>query len=275
MYNPMDENINHNLDTRYPHSGRARHGHGGPVEDQFNVFPVCLSQDSDGYGGGPRCMPREFDRHGGGSQCMPRDFNEHGEGLRCMPRGHGGPGRPGPGGFGPGGFGPGGMPPRRPDPQFLKRRIEESDLMALLDMAGRMAQRRPQGGPARSQSLILSILAGRDALSQRELQQMLGIQPGSLSELLSKLQAKGYLCREKGEDRRGNLLRITESGRAAIPTADDLPEDDPFSALSVEEQNQLAVLLRKLLNDWTDALENTHPRERRAPVPFHDRPVEI
>lgn len=252
MYNPMDDNICGNMAPRHPHGDRARHCNGGPAEDRFNDFPVC----------------------------MPRGFDGHGEGPRCMPRGHGGPGRPGPGGFGPGGFGPGGfghggMPPRRPDPEFLKRRIEESDLMALIDMAGRMAQRRPQGGPARSQSLILSILAGRDALSQRELQQMLGIQPGSLSELLSKLQAKGYLSREKGEDRRGNLLRITESGRAAIPTADDLPEDDPFDALSVEEQNQLAALLRKLLNDWADALDNAPPRERRAPVPCHDRPVEI
>ena len=256
MYNPMDYKNCRNMDARYPHGGRARHCNAGYVEDRFNDYPVC--------------MPRGFDEYGEGPRCMPRDFDEHGEGPRRMPRRHGGPG-----GRGPGGFGPGGMPPRRPDPQFLKRRIEESDLMALIDMAGRMAQRRPQGGPARSQSLILSILAGRDALSQRELQQMLGIQPGSLSELISKLQSKGYLCREKGEDRRGNLLRITESGRAAIPTADDLSEDDPFEALSVEEQNQLAALLRKLLNDWVDALDNDPPRERSAPVPCRDRPVEI
>ena len=289
MYNPMDENMRRNMDARYPHGGRARHRNRGPVADRFNDFPACMPRDFDERGegphrmprdfderdGGPRRMPRDFDARGEGPHCMPRDFDERDEGPRCMPRGHGGPGRSGPGNFGPGGFGPGGMPPRRPDPQFLKRRIEESDLMALIDMAGRMAQRRPQGGPARSQSLILSILAGRDALSQRELQQMLGIKPGSLSELISKLQAKGYLCREKGEDRRGNLLRITESGRAAIATADDLPEDDPFDALSVEEQNQLAALLRKLLNDWADGLENAPPRERRAPVPCRDRPVEI
>jgi DNA-binding MarR family transcriptional regulator len=167
------------------------------------------------------------------------------------------------------------MPPRRPDPDFLKRRIDESDLLELIDMAGRMAQRRPQGGPAKSQALVLSILAGRDTLSQRELQQMLGVQPGSLSELLSKLEGKGYLIREKAEDRRGNLLRITDAGRAAMPTADDDPEDNPFDVLTDEQQDQLASMLRALLNRWVDAMASAGPRERRAPVPRHDRPVEL
>ena len=204
---------------------------------------------------------------------MPRRFHHGGEGPQCMPRGHRGPGGHG---FGPGGHGgPGGMPPRRPDPEFLKRRIEDSDLMELIDMAGRMAQRRPQGGPAKSQALVLSILAGREVLSQRELQQMLGIQPGSLSELLSKLEAKGYLTREKAEDRRGNLLRITEAGRDAIPTVDDMPQDDPFSVLSDDQQDQLAGLLRTLLGHWVEAMQADGPRERRSPIPFHDRPVEL
>ena len=147
--------------------------------------------------------------------------------------------------------------------------------MALIDMAGRMAQRRPQGGPAKRQTLVLSILAGRDALSQRELQQMLGIQPGSLSELLSKREGKGYLTREKAKDRRGNLLRITDAGRAAMPTADDDPGDDPFDALTDEQQDQLASMLRTLLNRWVDAMATAGPRERRAPLPHHDKPVEL
>ena len=203
---------------------------------------------------------------------MPRDFDRR-DGF-----GPGGPGRGGPGGprgFGPGGFGPGDMPPRRPDPDFLKRRVDEGDLMELIDMAGRMAHRRPQGGPARGQALVLSILAGREVLSQRELQQMLCIQPGSLSELLSKLEGKGYLTRERGEDRRGNLLRITEAGRAAIAQIDDTSGDDPFAALSDEEQDQLASLLRALLTRWIDDMEPPRPRGRRGAPANEDRPVEV
>lgn len=185
---------------------------------------------------------------------MPREFFHH---MRGSGRGPG---------FGPGfGHGPGGMPPRRSDPEFLKKRIEEGDLLELIDMAGRMAQRRPRGGPARSQALVLSILAGRESLSQRELQQMLGIQPGSLSELLSKLEARDCLTRERGEDRRGNLLRITEAGRQAIAQADDGDADDPFAALTDEEQDQLAALLRALLKRWAEELAEP-PCPRRAPA---------
>ena len=169
------------------------------------------------------------------------------------------PGGPDGNGIGFGGHGrpgnPSNMPPRRPDPAFLKRRIEDSDLMELIDMAGRMAQRFPQGGPAKRQALVLSILAGREALSQRELQQMLGIQPGSLSELLSKLEAKGLLTREKGKDRRGNLLRITDAGRKTIPVADEATEGDTFAPLSPDQQEQLRALLRTLLAAWVETLD--------------------
>ena len=255
MFNHMDNEMENRMGARFGGHGRR----------SFDERPMPsprrgYSPDMEDFG------------------AMPRRFHHGGEGPQCMPRGHRGPGSFGPGGpGGPGGhgFGPGGMPPRRPDPQFLKRRIEESDLMELIDMAGRMAQRRPQGGPAKSQALVLSILAGRDTLSQRELQQMLGIQPGSLSELLSKLESKGYLIREKAEDRRGNLLRITDAGREAIPTADDSPQDDPFQALSDDQQDQLAALLRTLLNHWVDALEADSPREHRGPFPHHNRPVEL
>ena len=289
MYNPMDirdgnrggegrfiERFN-DVPERMPHRG-YRHG---------DDVPHPMPRDFYSRDEGPRCMPRGHGGHGmsGNPDFAPEDFADYDEMPHCMPHRHGMPGGPGGNGFGPGGHGrhgmpggpgnPGNMPPRRPDPEFLKRRIEDSDLMELIDMAGRMAQRRPQSGPARSQSLVLSILAGREALTQRELQQMLGIQPGSLSELVSKLEGKGYLIREKAEDRRGNLLRITEEGRKAIPSADELPEDAPFAALTDDEQDQLASLLRKLLSNWVDAMEAAVPRERRTPFPHHDRPVEL
>jgi DNA-binding MarR family transcriptional regulator len=269
--------------------------------------PRCMPRGR-GRSANPNFSPEDFAVHGEMAHCMsrshsmpgrpdgnsfdpgghgrpgnpdftPEDFTDHGAMPHCMPHRHGMPGGPDGNGIGFGGHGrpgnPGNMPPRRPDPAFLKRRIEDSDLMELIDMAGRMAQRRPQSGPARSQSLVLSILAGREALSQRELQQMLGIQPGSLSELLSKLEGKGYLVREKAGDRRGNLLRITEEGRKAIPSADEGPEDDPFAALTDQEQDQLVLLLRKLLSNWVDTMVASVPRERRTPFPHRNRPVEL
>ncbi len=194
-----------------------------------------------------------------------------GMGPGMGPGGPGGCGRhgmPGGPGMGPGGPGFPGMPPhglRHPSTEFLRRRLDEADLAELIDMAGRLLRRRPQGGPAQGQALVLSILAGREALSQRQLQQMLGIQPGSLSELLSKLEAKGLIVREKAEDRRGNLLRITDAGRAAIPDAPD-GGDDPFSPLTDEQQDQLAALLRALLGQWIGEMDDG-PRRPRGQEP--------
>ena len=212
-------------------------------------------------------MMNRMDGHGAFDDregfCPHGRFMHGGPGGPGGPGGHGGHGGPGgPGGPGRPGMPPHGgmpphpgMPPRRPNPDFLKRRIGEADLAELLDMAGRMSHRLPRGGAARGQALILAILAGREALSQRELQQMLGIQPGSLSELLGKLEAKGLLTREKGEDRRGNLLRITEAGRAALPAADEVPADDAFAPLTADQQGQLGDLLRTLLTAWADQLD--------------------
>ena len=216
--------------------------HGGPRGGRFETLPERMDDHGGPRGGRFETLPERMDDRGGPRggrfETLPERFGGDGRGR--------GPHRPG----GPG-FGRGGMPPRRPSPEFMKARIEEADLGELLAMAGRMSRQRPQGDPAQGQGLVLSILAGRDALSQRALQLMLGVQPGSLSELLTKLERKGLVTREKAEDRRGNLLRITDEGRAAIPAAgDDEAADDRFSALTGDQQAQLCELLRLLLNDW-------------------------
>ena len=239
-------------DTIHRHFGDEPFGGRGPVAPREDM--------PHGRGGGRfRTLPEQIG--GGDGQDMPRDFG---------PRMPGGPGFP-----------RGGMPPHAPSPDFLKQRIEESDLDELLALAGRMARHRPEAVFAQGQNLILSILAGRDVLSQRALQLMLGIQPGSLSEILTKLERKGFITREKAEDRRGNLLRITDAGRRAIPDAETPAQDDRFSALTEAQQDQLAGLLRALLNDWVVRFgqpprgpENHNPRGGRF-VPLKGEPTKV
>lgn len=220
-------------------------GRGG----RFQTLPEHFGEGRDIPEGGFRTLPeRPFD---GEFRTMPERFDRG--------RAPGGPGFP------RGGRPPfGGMPPHRPPAEFLKARVGEADLAELLTLAGRMARRRPEGDPAQGQNLVLSILAGREALTQRALQLMLGVQPGSLSELLTKLERKGLITREKAEDRRGNVLRITEAGRAAIPEADRDDGDDAFAALTAEQQAQLGELLRALLYDWISRAE-PEPRGHRPP----------
>ena len=237
-----------------PENGGER-GHFETLPGRFDGEPRPMPHHGEDMDG-----PRSFGPDDG--RDMPHRFGPRGEGPG-IPGGR----RPFGGGMGPGrpGFPPHGMPPR-PDPDILRERIEESGLAELLDMAGRMARHRPDAGPARGQNLILSILAGREALSQRELQQMLGVQPGSLSEILTKLERKGLITREKAEDRRGNLLRVTDAGRQAMTEPDPSSEDALFAALTPEEQDSLRALLQKLLEDWAEKADRM-PRAPRSPAP--------
>ena len=224
-------------------------------EDGFDGFHTLPARPGEG---------RRFDESHGG----PRRFD--GEGFRGgrPPFGghHGGFGGPGRGGMPPHGRPPfGGRPPRpMPSEEALRERVAEADLEELIRLSDRLMPHRPGMGSARGQTLILSILVGREDLSQRELQQMLGIQPGSMSEIVSKLEKKGLLTREKGEDRRGNLLRITEAGRQAIPTVARMDEDELFRVLDEQERTTLSGLLRKLLNDWVGRVP-AHRGEAQGP----------
>lgn len=102
-----------------------------------------------------------------------------------------------------------------------------------------------------SQSRLLTILAEEGELSQKEMQERLRIQAGSLSELVSKLEAKGLLTRERDEsDKRKISLRITPDGLEVVnqvPQEEERP--DPFSVLTEAEQKTLQELLIKIMEN--------------------------
>lgn len=223
-----------------PFGGEDRHF--GGDEHRFDRPPIG--------GEGPRRRHRaEEDFDHGPEHRGPRRHS--GEGFRHGPERHGGEGPHQHPDFHDGRGTHGGPP--RPDQDLLRQRLEQADLSELLRLCARL-QPQGHGGPARGQALILSILAGRERISQQELQQLLGIRPGSVSEIVTKLERKGCLTRDKGDDRRGNMLSITDAGRAAIPhDADD--GDDPYAVLSDEQRTQLADLLKTLLNHWIDRMD--------------------
>ena len=97
----------------------------------------------------------------------------------------------------------------------------------------------------------MNILAGESKLSQKEMQERLRIQAGSLSELVSKLEAKGLLTRERDEsDKRKISLKITPDGLEAVNRPPKEAEgQDPFTVLNEEEQETLRRLLTKILEN--------------------------
>ena len=110
-----------------------------------------------------------------------------------------------------------------------------------------------------TQGRILKILYYHGPMTQKMLQEKLGIQPGSMSEIAAKLQRKGLLQREKDDaDRRRILLTLTDCGRADVERFQRQQGGKPgahFDALTQAEQESLMRLLEKLLDSWSETPE--------------------
>lgn len=105
-----------------------------------------------------------------------------------------------------------------------------------------------------SQKRILIILHETGSMTQRELTERLGIQPGSASEVIGKLEGAGLIRRTPSEeDRRTCEIQLTEFGREKAEEAvlqRKTRHQEMFSCLSDEEKDTLLKLLEKLNSDW-------------------------
>lgn len=101
------------------------------------------------------------------------------------------------------------------------------------------------------QMTVLQLLQKNGPMSQQDIQEVLDIQAGSVSELISKLESKGFLLRQRDEaDRRKVVISLTERGQTLEirPQAEILSQR--YSPLDEEKQEQLLGLLDRLLDDW-------------------------
>lgn len=106
--------------------------------------------------------------------------------------------------------------------------------------------------------IVLYELGG--SLSQRELTERLGIQPGSVSEVVAKLEDGGYIQRVPCQtDRRSINLTLTPSGRQLAKQAKEQRlhrHEEMFSCLDESEKQELLVLLEKINQDWSDRYQS-------------------
>lgn len=125
----------------------------------------------------------------------------------------------------------------------------DDDLLSLLAKSSHILHHRKGG--KRGQGKILKILAEHQEINQKELQEILGIESGSMSELVIKLEHKGLITRTKDEtDKRMTKLIITELGLEAWKELESNDEEESkliYGFLSEQEQEELKVLLQKLL----------------------------
>lgn len=111
-----------------------------------------------------------------------------------------------------------------------------------------------EGRGSQRRILIIVDLAG--SITQRELTKKLGIKPGSVSEVVRKLELAGLLVRTPSEtDRRTWSIALTGTGRAAaewIRGKREKRHDQMFASLSGEEKQTLLRLLEKVNADWDE-----------------------
>lgn len=107
-----------------------------------------------------------------------------------------------------------------------------------------------------SQTRILIVLMEKGTITQQRLTEQLGIQPGSASEVLAKLEKSGLVTRTPSEtDRRTTDVSLTEEGKhAAFEAAagKHLRHAEMLASLSEEEKAELLFLLEKINADWAE-----------------------
>lgn len=121
------------------------------------------------------------------------------------------------------------------------------------------------------QDRVIELLGNNGArMSQKEIMNSLGIRAASVSELISKLDNRGLVVKEKSEeDRRAFNIVLTEQGKKEYDEIMNSHDEYEglFDVLSEEECKTLDELLGKLGNDWLNKepglLENQHRRGAR------------
>ena len=105
-----------------------------------------------------------------------------------------------------------------------------------------------------SQKRILILLRETAGMTQKELTVRLGVQPGSASEVLNKLEQAGLLFRTPSEtDHRTTDIRLTPDGEALAKEAAMQRAErhaQMFAVLSDEEKDTLVSLLEKVNAHW-------------------------
>ena len=117
-----------------------------------------------------------------------------------------------------------------------------------------------------SQKRILMVLNDTGTITQRELTHRLGIQPGSASEVIAKLERAGLVERTSSEEdrRTADILLTKEGERQALEALEQRQRrhEEMFSALTPEEKAQLLALLEKVSADWQERYGDQKDRHR-------------
>lgn len=101
----------------------------------------------------------------------------------------------------------------------------------------------------RGQGKILNILHQTPHISQKELVRQLDMRPQSASEMIKKLEKKGFIERYKSEeDQRVMMITLTKAGKVVLNQNGDF-QPVFLNVLTIEEKQQFNRILEKLVSE--------------------------
>ncbi|MGL5978319.1 MAG: MarR family winged helix-turn-helix transcriptional regulator [Erysipelotrichaceae bacterium] len=130
----------------------------------------------------------------------------------------------------------------------------KKDVMEYVETLARFGKRQHGGkghGPSRGAIKAMKLLQANGAMSIGAIAEQLELRSGSVSELLTKLEAHGSITRSKDEnDSRVTLVALTEQGSAKLEAAASKYEqrkEEINAILTDEESLAFALACEKLL----------------------------
>lgn len=148
------------------------------------------------------------------------------------------------------------MKPRAAERQRTARDLAQGDLSNLVGYRLRRAQQElfrdfaasiPDLSPGRAGLLML--IEANPGLTQSRLAQAMALDRSTMVGVLDALEARGWVERRKGKDRRTNGLWLTRAGRALLARVKRRIADHEArvtARLSPAERERLLALLTKL-----------------------------
>lgn len=126
----------------------------------------------------------------------------------------------------------------------------KDELLSVIEQCGHRLHHRKGG--RHGQKRILKILDADSPMTQKDLQKILQIQAGSMSEIIAKLENNGLVKKNRDEhDKRKVVLVITEKGHSKIMEeleSEAISNRHLFDSFSDEECEELLRLMSKLLS---------------------------
>lgn len=119
--------------------------------------------------------------------------------------------------------------------------------------------RGPTGTPVRGQGLVLSIIKENPNITQKQLNEQLGMRQQSVAELLRKLENNRYITRVPCKtDRRVMEIQLTKEGiqAAQVPESIRSATEKIFSCLNDEEKDNFSLYLEKIAENLEKHMEN-------------------